>query len=62
MHNPISVKQLFHSLILDIDECNSFNGGCDHYCNNTIGSYDCSCKTGYTLSFNEHNCSGLLIL
>uniref|UniRef100_I3J523 Growth arrest-specific 6 n=1 Tax=Oreochromis niloticus TaxID=8128 RepID=I3J523_ORENI len=34
----------------DVDECSRRNGGCDHECNNTVGSYHCSCRQGYTLS------------
>ena len=25
------------------------NGGCDHICNDTEGSYECSCDPGYIL-------------
>ncbi|XP_078674139.1 IgGFc-binding protein-like [Branchiostoma floridae x Branchiostoma belcheri] len=32
-----------------IDECQSGNGNCDHYCTNTLGSYRCSCEDGYNL-------------
>ncbi|XP_078571570.1 uncharacterized protein LOC144859154 [Branchiostoma floridae x Branchiostoma japonicum] len=32
---------------LDINECSSNNGGCDHNCENTVGSYDCTCRDGY---------------
>ena len=43
---------------LDIDECSVYNGGCDHICTNTIGSYICSCDNGYTLDGNNLSCSG----
>uniref|UniRef100_A0A674BTX1 Growth arrest-specific 6 n=1 Tax=Salmo trutta TaxID=8032 RepID=A0A674BTX1_SALTR len=33
----------------DVNECNKRNGGCDHECNNTMGSYHCSCRHGYML-------------
>ena len=45
-------------LITDIDECSVLNGLCDHYCNNTPGSYYCSCKIGYKLDSNKHSCYG----
>lgn len=35
--------------LADVNECNKRNGGCDHECNNTMGSYHCSCRRGYML-------------
>ncbi|CAH1271521.1 FCGBP [Branchiostoma lanceolatum] len=40
----------------DVDECDTGNGGCDHTCSNTDGSYDCSCNTGYSLNADGHAC------
>ncbi|XP_076233982.1 tolloid-like protein 1 tolkin [Calliopsis andreniformis] len=40
----------------DMDECASNNGGCQHECRNTIGSYQCSCHNGFTLHENGHDC------
>ncbi|XP_052870734.1 tolloid-like protein 2, partial [Anopheles cruzii] len=40
----------------DIDECAVNNGGCQQECKNTIGSYLCSCRNGYTLHDNGHDC------
>ena len=34
------------------------NGGCDHYCTETIRSYICSCYPGYTLNTDQHMCVG----
>lgn len=42
----------------DIDECAINNGGCQHECTNTIGSYLCSCNNGYALDENGHDCNG----
>uniref|UniRef100_A0A8C9YKR1 Growth arrest-specific 6 n=1 Tax=Sander lucioperca TaxID=283035 RepID=A0A8C9YKR1_SANLU len=39
----------------DVDECSKRNGGCDHDCNNTMGSYRCSCHQGYML-VERHMC------
>ncbi|CAF99750.1 unnamed protein product, partial [Tetraodon nigroviridis] len=40
----------------DVDECGKRNGGCDHRCNNTMGSYRCSCHQGYELH-GRHTCA-----
>ena len=32
------------------------NGGCQHICKNTIGSYVCSCQNGFVLHENKHDC------
>lgn len=42
--------------ITDIDECAVNNGGCAHECQNTIGSYVCSCHNGYILHENGFDC------
>jgi hypothetical protein len=42
---------------VDINEC-ELGGGCDHKCTNTLGSYQCSCRTGYKLDPNGHLCLG----
>ena len=39
-------------------ECGTDNGGCEQNCVNTVGSYTCSCNTGYTLNSDGHNCDG----
>ena len=44
----------------DIDECASSDGGCEQMCNNTVGSFYCSCGTGYQLDGNGLNCNGQL--
>ena len=46
--------------IIDIDECNDFNKECAQDCTNINGSYTCSCGTGYVLSNDGHNCTGIL--
>lgn len=40
----------------DVDECSENNGGCQHECRNTVGSYECSCHNGFTLHENGHDC------
>ncbi|XP_066097201.1 vitamin K-dependent protein S [Saccopteryx bilineata] len=43
----------------DINECkdpSNLNGGCSQICDNTPGSYQCSCKSGFVLLPNEKDC------
>ena len=47
------------SVYLDINECSTSNGGCEQTCQNTQGSYQCSCWNGYSLDADKHNCTGL---
>lgn len=42
----------------DADECKINNGGCQHFCTDTPGSYTCSCKPGYKLMSNGRSCQG----
>ena len=46
----------------DVNECSTSNGGCQHTCVNTAGSYQCQCRSGYTLSSNRRSCVGELIV
>ena len=46
----------------DCDECIEGTSGCDHMCNNTIGSYICSCRDGFILNPDQHTCDGMSIL
>ena len=46
----------FNFQTVDTDECLANNGGCDHICLNTPGSYTCACNTGYTLNEDGHTC------
>ena len=42
----------------DVDECDeSLNGGCDHTCTNTNGSYYCTCDENYILDDDGRNCT-----
>ena len=47
---------IFCNLYTDIDECIEGTSGCDQICNNTVGSYNCRCMTGYQLSSDDHDC------
>ena len=48
---------------LDINECTAGTDSCpnSHYCHNEIGSYNCSCRTGYELLLNGITCRGLQV-
>ncbi|KAI4891035.1 hypothetical protein NFI96_013892 [Prochilodus magdalenae] len=39
----------------NVNECSEGNGRCDHECSNSMGSYHCSCRDGYSLS-GHHRC------
>ncbi|KAK2172014.1 hypothetical protein NP493_1002g01061 [Ridgeia piscesae] len=40
----------------DVDECQEGTAGCDQNCQNTNGSYACSCIDGYTLNHDNTSC------
>ncbi|KAB0377651.1 hypothetical protein FD755_012095 [Muntiacus reevesi] len=40
----------------DVDECQVHNGGCQHRCVNTPGSYFCECKPGFRLHTDGRTC------
>ncbi|KAK0134700.1 Dorsal-ventral patterning tolloid-like protein 1 [Merluccius polli] len=42
--------------VRDKDECSKDNGGCQHECVNTLGSYVCECRHGFILHENKHDC------
>lgn len=50
------LKQFYDSL--DIDECNTENGGCSHTCINFVGGHYCQCHKGYTLQEDKLTCGG----
>ena len=53
------LENVFHTCIFsDVNECSTNNGGCQHNCVNTDGSYECQCRSGYRLSSNGRNCIG----
>ncbi|XP_012589978.1 PREDICTED: multiple epidermal growth factor-like domains protein 6 [Condylura cristata] len=40
----------------DVDECQTHNGGCQHSCVNTPGSYLCRCQPGFRLHADGRTC------
>ena len=43
-------------LHIDINECAGNIDDCAQVCNNTDGSFQCSCNSGYSLSSNGRSC------
>nr|DBA30180.1 TPA: hypothetical protein GDO54_006194 [Pyxicephalus adspersus] len=54
--NTVSKKGFRATYYSDKDECSRDNGGCQHECTNTQGSYTCHCRSGFTLHENKHDC------
>ena len=46
-------------IICTENECEIDNGGCEHLCKDTLFSYECSCRDGYTLNQDNHACNGI---
>ena len=53
----IAIEYYVKSPLKDIDECDRFNP-CDQNCTNTVGSFMCSCQTGYELHDDTTTCTG----
>lgn len=49
--------------VSDIDECERSGdmGGCQYFCVNTVGSYNCECPAGFLLTDDERTCRGIII-
>uniref|UniRef100_A0A8C6JX02 Metalloendopeptidase n=1 Tax=Melopsittacus undulatus TaxID=13146 RepID=A0A8C6JX02_MELUD len=54
--NTVSKKGFKVHYFSDKDECSKDNGGCQHECVNTFGSYICQCRNGFMLHENGHDC------
>ncbi|KAM8873002.1 bone morphogenetic protein 1-like isoform 2-T2 [Synchiropus picturatus] len=54
--NTVSKKGFKAHFFSDMDECSKENGGCQHECVNTFGSYSCQCRSGFMLHDNKHDC------
>lgn len=55
----ISYSVSYTDLSLDVNECLVQKGGCDHRCNNVVGSFQCSCRRGYYLESDLKTCTGM---
>uniref|UniRef100_A0A8B9L7E6 Metalloendopeptidase n=1 Tax=Astyanax mexicanus TaxID=7994 RepID=A0A8B9L7E6_ASTMX len=47
--NTVSKRGFKAHFFSDRDECSKENGGCQHECVNTFGSYTCQCRIGFSL-------------
>ena len=45
-------------ILIDGDECTTGSHNCQHNCHNTLGSYFCSCQSGYDLNSDGRTCRG----
>ena len=54
--NSVQKTGFSANFFTDLDECSTNNGGCQHICKNTIGSYKCSCQNGFVLHTDGHSC------
>ena len=43
---------------VDINECQTNRGGCEHNCTNTEGSFNCLCQRGFILASDGLQCDG----
>ena len=50
----------YNFLHADVNECTGVHG-CDHHCNNTNGSYHCTCDVGFQLGNDDHSCYGIIV-
>ena len=44
---------------ISVNECETDNGGCEHKCEDTFSSYQCSCEFGYALDVDSRGCIGM---
>ena len=56
---PCMHAKLCYYILSDIDECLLNTSGCSDHCMDTIGSFICSCDSGYRLQAPDNlSCAG----
>ena len=55
-------KGLLLYCFIDIDECSEDVHNCAQLCSNTAGSFTCSCQSGYRISTDDRQCTGMFII
>uniref|UniRef100_A0A8D2M6L8 Multiple EGF-like-domains 6 n=1 Tax=Zonotrichia albicollis TaxID=44394 RepID=A0A8D2M6L8_ZONAL len=55
----VGVPAFSPSFFADVDECQVHNGGCQHRCVNTLGSFYCECQPGFRLHTDGRTCLAL---
>ena len=56
-----NLSDLIITLFSDVDECLLSTDECEQTCENTVGSYVCSCGEGYELNLDGHKCTGIYV-
>ena len=55
----VTEYEVYHKYyISDINECDLDTDNCEHECENTEGSYTCTCPAGYMLHTDGASCTG----
>ena len=65
----MNINEFCVDLTADIDECQLYGDepasgggrGCDHICTNILMSFNCSCRSGYSLYIDDKRCLGMLL-
>ena len=57
LHNQMSTQNTY-VFDVDVNECDTGNGGCDQMCTNNDGSFQCSCNQGFVLAGDTLSCDG----
>ena len=56
--NHLTFNDCLLLILVDVNECDINNGGCVYNCENTEGSYKCSCPANFFLNSDGHSCTG----